>query len=463
MKNFFLYIVTLIFICSSFTKANDQWKAALDSIRNKMVLIEYYEGINSRESMNIRQRVKKNLTGFVVNEEGLIITSSSIFQANLEFSGVSSIFSRSQKPANIQVKFNQQKFQPAEFIGKDEDTGLAFIRLTKKKQNPHLTFADKQQIPLGSTIYFIQHLPKRYDFQIILRERQVNAELKKPKISYLCENAPTPSLSSFGLVLTRTGDPIGLLQSGNSNNGHGSPARQSLAKFILFNRFEELINNPPVFKKKETIRKKWLGIYSQPFTLEMAEYLKQKGLKGVLVNTTIEDSPAEKAGLKPGDIIVSMDGKKVSAEKDSDLETFRQLIRAKSDEEMVLRILRDGEFLNKKIILGETPISQFLAEEASTNQLGFSVKELTQDIILAKQLSFDTQGVWVTKVERAGWADVAGLRVGDLIIKMNEKTVNSLDAIKKRFEKIDEVKPEYVSLFIKRQSDTEFLFIKTNY
>ena len=95
--------------------------------------------------------------------------------------------------------------------------------------------------------------------------------------------------------------------------------------------------------------------------------------------------------------------------------------------------------------------------------MGFNVKELTQDIILAKQLNFDTQGVWVSKVERAGWADVAGLRVGDLIIKMNEKIVNSLETIKKRFVNIGEEKPEYVSLFIKRQSDTEFLFIKTNY
>ena len=130
---------------------------------------------------------------------------------------------------------------------------------------------------------------------------------------------------------------------------------------------------------------------------------------------------------------------------------------------MKLRIYRAGKFLDKKVELGETPISQFLAEEASSNQLGFSVKELTQDIILAKQLNFDTQGVWVSQVERAGWADVAGLRVGDLIIKINEKTVNSLQDIKKEFAKVDKQKPEYVSLFIRRQSDTKFLFIKTNY
>jgi len=463
MRKIFLQTFILSIMITPFLHANNQWQAALDSMRGKMVLIEYYEGINSRETINARQRVKKNLTGFLVNKDGLIITSSSIFQANLEFSGAASIFSRSQEPADIQVKFDQQDFQPAEFIGKDDDTGLAFIRLTEKKEYPFITFTDVQQVHLGSTIYFIQHLPKSYDFQIILRERQVNAELKKPKISYLCEKDPSPSLSSFGLVLNKSGNPIGLLQGGSTDSRRSDPARQSLAEFILYNRFNELIINPPVFKKKETARKKWLGIYSQPFTAETAEYFNQKGLKGVLVNTIIEDSPAEQAGLKPGDVIVSMDGKDVSAEKDSDLGTFRQLIREKEDPEMVLRILRDGRFLKKKVILGSTPISQFLAEEASNNQLGFSVKELTQDIILAKQLNFDTQGVWVSKVERAGWADVAGLRVGDLILKMNEKTVDSLESMKKRFKTIDDEKPEYLSLFIKRKSDTEFLFIKTNY
>ncbi len=113
--------------------------------------------------------------------------------------------------------------------------------------------------------------------------------------------------------------------------------------------------------------------------------------------------------------------------------------------------------------LGEAPISSFLADELSNTLLGFSVKELTQDIIIVKQLDYDTEGVWVSRVERAGWADVAGLQVGDLLLKINEQLISSLDDLKKYFSKIEQEKPEYISLFIKRGPDTRFLFVKTEF
>ena len=92
-----------------------------------------------------------------------------------------------------------------------------------------------------------------------------------------------------------------------------------------------------------------------------------------------------------------------------------------------------------------------------------SVKELTQDIILAKQLDWETEGVWVSRVERAGWADVSGLQVGDLILKINSQKISGLDDIKQIFDSIETEKPEYLSLFIQRGTDTQFLFIKTNF
>ena len=116
-----------------------------------------------------------------------------------------------------------------------------------------------------------------------------------------------------------------------------------------------------------------------------------------------------------------------------------------------------------KVQLGDTPISQYLADEVSNSLLGMSVKELTQDIILAKQLDWETEGVWVSRVERAGWADVSGLQIGDLILKINSQKISGLDDIKQIFDSIETEKPEYLSLFIQRGTDTQFLFIKTNF
>jgi len=82
---------------------------------------------------------------------------------------------------------------------------------------------------------------------------------------------------------------------------------------------------------------------------------------------------------------------------------------------------------------------------------------------MRKQLEYDIEGVWISKVEQAGWADIAGLQIGDLLIKVNDKALQNLDQLKNYLKQIDNEKPEYISFFIKRGAETQFLFIKTNF
>jgi len=201
----------------------------------------------------------------------------------------------------------------------------------------------------------------------------------------------------------------------------------------------------------------------QPFSRAMASYHGTDDMTGVLINTVLKDSPAGKAGLKLGDVIISVDGQKVAAEKDNELEGFRKLIREQKDSKVLFKISRDGQLLEVDVILGDTPISQFLADEVSSSIIGLSVKELTQDIILAQRLDWETEGVWVSKTERAGWADVAGLQIGDLILRINDQPISGLKDIKNLFEQVENEKPPYLNLFIQRRGNTRYLFIKTNF
>jgi C-terminal processing protease CtpA/Prc len=109
--------------------------------------------------------------------------------------------------------------------------------------------------------------------------------------------------------------------------------------------------------------------------------------------------------------------------------------------------------------LGETPISQFLAKEVSSEFFGFSVKELTQDVILNQRLEGDGDGLWVSRVERGGWADVAGLRVGDLLMEINKQKTTKIDEIETLFDNIENENREYVMLLINRRGQTQFLFM----
>ena len=228
-------------------------------------------------------------------------------------------------------------------------------------------------------------------------------------------------------------------------------------------RFVDLINNPPRFKKKETSRKKWLGVNMQPFTRKMAAYFKVDSLKGILINTVLDDSPAKRAGIKMGDVLVEFNKNKLFAEENSDLQYLRNLVREFDGDKVSIKVWRAGSFLNLDIELAEVPISQYLADEVSSDLLGFSAKELTRDIIIAKQLDFDVNGVWVSRVERAGWADLAGLEIGDLILKIDNKDLHTIEQLDNYLKQIEKVKPPYISFFIKRRSETQFLFIKTNF
>lgn len=460
--------VVLILCCCLLVMQNAwaDWNKNVKKAQDKIVIIEYFEQIISLEAIVEKERAKKQITGIVVNDSGLIMTSSSIFKANLEFSSVISMFDQAEKPTDIRVKFHDGKILPAEFVGKDDDKELAFIRLNKANDTKPIKFKKESNLSLGSEILIIQHLSEDYDYEFVVYPRRINSIISKPQKKYLCENN-IKALSNFGLVLNEDGDAVGVINSEQPMPDMSFDLPEHIfnqpIEIVLYETFSDLISNPPVFKEKDTTRKKWLGIYMQPFDRKMAAHFNNKNLKGVLINTVITDSPAEKAGLLAGDVITAIDNVEVSAEKDSELEEFRKLIREQKDSNVVFKVFRDSSFLNLRVELGVTPISQYLADEVSNETLGLSVKELTQDIILAKQLDWETEGVWVSKVERAGWVDVAGLSVGDLILQINDKPVSNLETVKECFRTIENEKSDFLSFFIKRDSGTQYLFVKTNF
>lgn len=457
--------ITFLLLCAQIPGYAQSWDKKIKPVKEQIVLIEYFEQIISAEAIVEKERIKKQLTGILVDDSGLIMTSAEIFPTSLEFSSMVNIFDQTAIPTDIRVKFGEDEFQPAQFIGKDDDKKVAFIQLSKKPKVKAIRFNPKADLSVGSKILIIQHLNQQYDYALLISERVINSIISRPRQRYLCENS-LQSLSDFGLVLNAKGQPIGFFRGIPQATGSFLEMPEfsiQPAEVILYNQFADLIKNPPLYREKETTRKKWLGIYMQPFNRDMAQFHNQPELTGVLINTVLDNSPAKQAGFKPGDVITAINDQPIAAEKNNDLDAFRKIIRDQPQSQVRFRLFRNGEFLEETLHLGETPFSQFLADEVSNLDLGFSVKELTQDIILTRQLEWDADGVWVSKVERAGLADMAGLRPGDLILKINERKISNLDDIKKSFKEIGDNKPAYLSLFIQRRTDTRFLFIQTKF
>ncbi len=446
-----LYLLILI-ACAA--QAGNNWPAIVRQARPYLVEIEYYEAMESPESLSKKREVKRQLSGILFGDAGLIITHASIFPAQLNFLNAS-LFGSSELPRDISVRLADGKTVPAVFVGKDDDYHVAFIRLEMEKPPPGLNFNTRYEAQIGDELLLLHLLNSSYQNAPHLQALRINAVQQQLRPVYLADGE-TRALT-FGLVMNTRGVPLGVAYTRTGSMGTSA---SGLIRLRMASALKELLKKPPVYTRKKRDNKKWLGITMQPFTRAMARYYAADSVNGILINTIMEGSPAQQAGLQIGDVITSMGGIRVAAEKYEDMDDFRDRIRSFPRDSAMVRFWRDGTMRQAMVHLTATPISQFLADSHEIRSLGFSAKALTKDILLAKNMDFDTRGVWISHVERAGSADLAGLRIGDILLKINNTPVETLDDLKAAVEKIDRGEQDYVSLFIRRGAETQFIFVK---
>jgi serine protease Do len=202
----------------------------------------------------------------------------------------------------------------------------------------------------------------------------------------------------------------------------------------------------------------WLGAQTQVLTPDLAEALGLEGKKGVRVTMVISDSPADRAGLKVGDVLLKLDGRVISASTPSDQELFDNLIREyKVDAEVELAGVRAGEPLTLTAKLGRQPKPTSDLDEYKDELFEFKARDLSFGERVEQELPADLQGVRIVTVEGAGWAALAGLRSGDVLMTVNGQAVDSIAALKTQLAALRESKPRRVPVFIRRGIYTMFL------
>jgi len=222
-------------------------------------------------------------------------------------------------------------------------------------------------------------------------------------------------------------------------------------------------------------KKAWLGIYMQDLTDDIAEALDLEFDKGVLINDVIDDSPAEEAGLEEGDVIVRFDRKLIE-----DIDALTSAMKEKEPgDEVTLEILRDdvrkdftvtlgtvAEFKDKKFSLKNMPNIYFDKSQITTKSggyLGVTLQSLGKQ--LAEYFEVD-EGVLITEVEEKTPAEEAGLKAGDVIVKVDGKDIDSpsdVSEIIREHEEGDEVEIAVVRKgqnmeFIAEVTEREFDF-----
>ncbi len=202
----------------------------------------------------------------------------------------------------------------------------------------------------------------------------------------------------------------------------------------------------------------WLGLSTQVVTAELAEALNLEGKKGVRVTHVAPDSPAGKAGIKTGDIFLKLDGQVIAAHTAADQELFDNLIREhKIGAEVELAGLRDGQPLALSIALANQPQPSANLAEWKDDQFQIKARDLSFEDRSNERLPADAKGVRIVAVERAGWAALAGLGSGDILLALDGQPVASIATWKTMLVKLRDTKPRRVAIFIRRGVHTKYL------
>ena len=252
--------------------------------------------------------------------------------------------------------------------------------------------------------------------------------------------------NSGGPLINLRGEVIGINTAIFSRTG----GNIGIGFAIPINLVKELL---PQLRGKGKVTRGYLGVLIQKVTPEIAESLGMDKASGALVANVSKDGPADKAGVKVGDVIVEFDGKEVKDSGDLPILVARTAV----DKKARLKVLRDKKEVMLTVAVGELKDEEVVATAPEKGELGLTVQRLTPQ--MAESLGLEkSEGVVVTAVEPGSAADEAAIRRGDIILEVDRKTVRNLDEYKKAIAGAR--KGRGVLFLVRRGDNTLFLALK---
>jgi len=211
------------------------------------------------------------------------------------------------------------------------------------------------------------------------------------------------------------------------------------------------VGKRPVPEPDREVRKAWLPVATQPLTREMAEALGIPDETGVRVTQVYPGTSAAEAGLQVGDIIVAVDGDEIPASRAEHFEIFPAMIRRyRIGSRVELTVIRGGK---EQTIQAELVTSRPAPREMRRyrdDDFDFTAREIAFTDRVRRQLGEEQRGVLVESVSEGGWAALAHLAVGDLILEVDGRPTPDVEALEKAMEGVAEEKPKSVVFHVKR-------------
>ena len=384
-------------------------------------------------------------SGFIIDKKGLIVTNNHVV-ANAK---------------SITVVLHDGTSLQAKLIGSDKKTDLALLKVKTDIILKEVKWGDSDNVKVGNWAMAIGNpfgLVNTVTVGIVsARARDINAG---PFDDFIQTDASINRGNSGGPLFNLDGEVIGvntaIYSPSGGSVGIGFAIPSALAKNVI-GQLDEY---------GKTIRG-WLGVRIQTVTPDLASSLGLEKPYGALVASTIPNSPAEKAGIKSGDIILEFNKNEVTE--------MRKLPRLVADapvnKDASVVIWRDEKRSNIKVLIAEMEEEKVVAvnkedeprivKESSFNDLGIKLSLLTDDIRMNQNIPSDVNGLFVIEVNQNSDAERKGIRPGDIIQEVNQTPVNGFNELKKIINK-SKKRNKGALLMINRQGNIVFTAVRLN-
>jgi serine protease Do len=368
-------------------------------------------------------------SGFVIGKEGLIITNNHVVE----------------KATEIKIILQNGKEYDAKLVGRDPKTDLALIQVEPDKDFPApAALGDSDALRVGDWVMAVGNpfgLGHTVTTGIISAKSRILGA--GPYDDFLQTDAAINPGNSGGPLFNMTGQVIGI-------NTAIIAQGQGLGFAIPINMAKDLL---PQLKTGKVVRG-WLGVMIQDITPQLAESFGLKSAKGVLVSDVVKGSPAEKAGLKQGDVITRFDTKEIE-----NAHKLAQIVAATApDTQVKVDIQRNKKEETVSLTIGTMPSEeQTLVAPKEETSWGMAVQELTPQ--LAQQLGLEpgASGVVISDIKDGSPAAEAGLQPGDLISEVNRTAIKNMNDYQQALKQVKN--GENLLLLIKRGSGALYVVL----
>ena len=367
-------------------------------------------------------------SGVVIDKNGLIFTNNHVVE----------------KATEIKIKLDNGREYDAKVVGKDPKTDLALIQVKPDDAFPAaVRLGDSDAIRVGDWVIAVGN---PFGLEHTVTEGIISATGRVigagPYDDFLQTDAAINPGNSGGPLFNMKGEVIGI-------NTAIIPQGQGIGFAIPINIAKELL---PQLKTGKIVRG-WLGVVIQDVTPALAKSFGLEKPEGILISEVVKDSPAEKAGLKSGDVLLRFDGKKI----ENAHVLSRIVANTPPDTQVVLDIMRDGKEQKVHLTIGTMQGNEEAQVPEENSSLGLSVQDLTPELAERLGLNPTEQGVVVSQVTPGSSADDAGIQPGDVIKQVNRINIRNVNEYNKAVAAAG--KGENLLLLVRRNGGNFFVVL----